>query len=328
MIVDLDISAARVNTMSNNLAIKQKVFAMVLVCLAWITAASGQTCNNQFGINFEDFDQHSCLHIDTVSNPSNSWQIGKPNYRSFASSNSQPYAIVTKLDTSYPPNDTSSFQIVLDQADGGFNTPYHVIISGKYFINTDTIFDFWTIHFSPDNSKSWYDLLDSVILDTMPFFWPWDENSYPQTSGNSGTWLDFNMDIAQIGHSLGVKFGDTVALKFTFYSDSIDSGNEGLMFDDFYILDYYEGIEDRNSATFLISPNPVSDEIEIRNSKKYPSEYRLKITDILGQTTIDQLHTQSTSHHINVAFLPPGIYLIEITDGLSGASYFTKFIKQ
>ncbi|MBN2668164.1 MAG: hypothetical protein JXR60_02945 [Bacteroidales bacterium] len=104
-----------------------------------------------------DFDNQYFLDrlvIDTVYNPNNIWQIGSPQKNTFVSVYSIPKVIVTDTINSYPNNDTSQFVIkyVSDEL-GGVQWPHTVILAGQYQVNSDTLYDFGMIEFSPDNGN-------------------------------------------------------------------------------------------------------------------------------------------------------------------------------
>lgn len=75
-------------------------------------------------------------------------------------------------------------------------------------------------------------------------------------------------------------------------------------------------------SNFSIYPNPVKDILTIINSSNISFD-RMTITDLVGKKIIEQ---NGNSNQINVAQLPQGIYLLQITS--NGKKSINKFIKQ
>ena len=47
-------------------------------------------------------------------------------------------------------------------ADGGFAFVHTAILSGEYYVNSDSLTDFGLIEFSPDNGTTWIDLINDT----------------------------------------------------------------------------------------------------------------------------------------------------------------------
>lgn len=173
------------------------------------------TFDNNYGLNH--------LAIDTVSNPNNIWQIGTPQKNLFANAASLPSAIVTDTLNPFPINDTSIFIIKNQALEEGFLQPQLVILSGKYYVNSDSLTDYGKIEFSPDNGLTWIDLLnDTIKIDSMwtgsyyqPLYWFWNSHwatsrERPILTGNSNGWKEFGVRLSDLGPYFNIEYGDTV----------------------------------------------------------------------------------------------------------------------
>lgn len=69
----------------------------------------------------------------------------------------------------------------------GFTWPHTVILSGQYFVNSDTLTDFGIIEMSPDNGNTWIDLINDTI---NAYAIQWNVTK-PTLTGNSNGWLNF-----------------------------------------------------------------------------------------------------------------------------------------
>ena len=232
-------------------------------------------------INFEDTTSPYDLRIDTITNINNIWEIGEPNKVHFDSAYTKPNAIVTDLQNPYPINDTSSF-IITHIAKGGLAYwPYaYVYLDFRYFVDSDTLLDYGMIEFSPDNGGVWVDLIDSTNynISHIPFC--------PILTGSSNGWLGASINLTLLGGVYNVNYGDTTLFKFTFISDSIHSGKDGLMYDDIWIADAsYIGIESYNDNTISVKtyPNPCQKELHIEYENKDCDTHSLYVFNTQGK---------------------------------------------
>lgn len=281
----------------------------ILLCYSSLLCY-GQACY-QFAenyINFEDTVDYSCLSIDTIHFPENVWSIGAPQKTLFTSGFNSSNAIVTDLNMSYPSNDTSVFTIkVLNGM--GFEFHHTVALSGRYFVNSDTITDFGKIDFSPDNGNTWIDLLnDTIYIPETSNTWYW--YGRPTLSGNSNGWQFFHIDIAELSYVLNIT--DTVLYRFSFFSDSIQTNKDGLMFDNLRFLDYVEGVKQiQNTGLISIYPNPVSDKLEIRKGNQNEIS-TVQILNNYGQIVGEYIDKYNET--IDIQSLTNGIYFLRYSD--------------
>ena len=276
---------------------------------------SGQAFNDYlYTLTFEN---PSLLnHVFIPTNSSNKWQIGAPQKTVFTSAFSPTNVIVTDKSNPYPINDTSIF-IIKNIANAGLlNAGGTTILSGKYFVNSDTISDFGKIEFSPNNGTTWVDLINTTTYSNS-IFWTFK----PTLTGNSNIWKDFYVNISQLGPLFNIQNGDTVLYKFTFISDNTQSNKDGLMYDDLHFEDYLESIpEIQNDNLISIFPNPTSDLITINEIKK-GSRPKIEIFDFTGHLVfVDKKFSGQT---ISTKALPSGVYFLKYSDS---NSYATKKI--
>ena len=221
-------------------------------------------------INFDNTNNIKSVFIDSVNFRHNVWQIGKPQKSIFKSAYSIPNAIVTDTINPYPINDTSSFIIThIVYYPGPPNSCN--IISGMYYVNSDSINDYGKIEYSLNNG-SWSNINDNTT------FWG-SPNSLPVLTGNSNGWKSFNV----IFHTNSYD-GDTLRFRFTFISDNIQTNKDGLMFDNISIDDQSEGIKEfgYDYIQSKVFPDPVSDNLNIELENKTSLIYQLTITDTKG----------------------------------------------
>lgn len=282
---------------------------LILYFLSLISiAAFGQLEDDFYILNFDDSLNFQHLTIDTSSNPNNIWQVGLPQKTIFSSAFSPLNVIATDTLNAYPSNDTSSF-ILTNIASGlGFIWPHTVILSGQYFVNSDTLTDYGIIEMSPDNGNTWIDLINDTI---NAYAIQWNVTK-PTLTGNSNGWVNFYANIANLGPIFNIQIGDTILYRFTFISDSIQTFKDGLMFDDFHFEDFAEGIEEiQNDNLISVYPNPVNDQLSIKINQ-ISSSQTIQITNYQGQVVYDNKYFQDS--YIDTKHLNSGLYFLRYSD--------------
>lgn len=246
------------------------------------------------------------LKIDTISNPNNIWQIGSPQKSTFISANSVPNVIVTDTINSYPINDTSSFTV--QYVISGVNQILNLRMVGYYYVDSDTLLDYGTIEFSPDNGVSWIDLLNSSTYSNEIYFD--GQPTKPILSGSSDGWTQFSIEISKLGMALNLQSGDTTLWRFSFISDSINSNRDGLMYDNLYFENAYPiGVDEyqkMNNISSRIFPNPAETTITIELENDDIADYNLTIYNVSGQI-VHQAIVQR-DHKVNVSEFPKGVF--------------------
>jgi hypothetical protein len=261
------------------------------------------------GNNENDITQfYHSIYRDTVSNPDNSWQIGSPDKPVFTGAYSVPNAIVTDTVNPYPVNDTSAF-IIKNMGNGdGFQYHHTVSLQGSYFVDSDSLTDFGTIEFSPDNGNTWIDLLGAEYEENIDWMY-----GKPVLTGNSSGWQTFGWNISQL--SMVMEIGDTILYRFSFISDGVQTNRDGLMFDNLRMQDYVEGIEEiQNDNLIVVYPNPVADCLSIESINPGRTA-AVTIRNETSQLIYDNpVFNQST---IDTGTLSNGVYFLEYREANS-----------
>jgi hypothetical protein len=273
------------------------------------------------------------LSIDTISNPNNIWQMGKPNKQIFHSALTLPNAIVTDTVNSYPVNDTSSFIIhfIIQTTP---SIPASLLIGFYYFINSDTLTDYGLIEFSPNNGQTWIDLQhDSTyfnyIADMNGTLFSTGFAEIPELSGNSSGWNYCGFRLADLGQLFNVQMGDTVLWKFSFISDNQQTNKDGLMIDEIYIENCYPiGLSDISGFDIKNKPypNPTTDYLNIELESDQFDTYDVLIKDSYGKTV--QLNKKFAQQRmtINLTDLSSGLYYYKITNKSGDRTYSGKIV--
>jgi len=242
----------------------------------------------------------SFIAIDT-SNPSNIWQIGKPQKSNFNAALTGTNVMITDTVNNYPVNNHSYFDLIFPMNINGYPVfSMNACVSFKHKINTDTMMDGGYIEVKYHRDSAWiniaYDTLHSNML--FPLFFNCEnlyginDTLFNGTSGFSGTtnWVRTQLQWIWTVPVKEEYYPDTLQLRFHFISDGVDVNKEGWMIDSLEITAYDPGssIKENNYENLIsVSPNPVSEsavvEIQIKGNETYTGE----LYNIFGQKVKD-----------------------------------------
>lgn len=272
---------------------------------------------------FDDTTHWHSLTIDTINNPFNIWQIGSPQKSIINNAFSQPNAIITDTINSYPPNNMSKFEFV-HHAQKGFIDGVVAVFSGFYFVDSDSLFDYGTIEFSPDNGATWINLLtDTEYSDYYNWF-----SEKPVLTGSSNGWQFFGIQLAGMNEVFEIDSTTVVRYKISFISDDINNEKDGLAFDDLHFQDHLLKVNSVNDVEgFEIYPNPSNDFLYIRVKSSLHEQMKYTLLNINGGLIESQILTNNIPSMICINDLNPGIYLILILDNKSRIIRQQKIIK-
>ena len=198
------------------------------------------------------------------------------------------------------------------------------MLDGYYVVNSDTLKDYGTIEFSPDNGTTWIDLVNDSIYYLHYSWW----SPKPVLTGNSNGWREFSVNLAGFGEAFDMQYGDTVVYKFTFISDNMIDTLDGLMFDDFHFSDWYEGIEESGIERLnaAIYPNPASSKIYLKFDNPAFLPFQLEIYDNLGRQLLEIKEVDGNMDEIDIAKYSPGVYYYKLWNTQERRGAWGKFI--
>ncbi len=245
---------------------------------------------------FTSFENnYSFLRIDSTQS-SNIWQVGKPRKLIFDSAYTQPFALVTDTVNPYPVNNRSSFEIKLKRPDTAFCWST-MTLSFLHKYETDSLYDGGYIEISYDGGINWINVIEdtTLILKNLYFYKKSDtiNGGCAAFSGNSKKWNPISI-IWERGSGIAQYTIDFVIIRFSFVSDSIDSGKSGWLIDELLLLvsnGCTGSINELSSKkTSKVYPNPVINNfvIEFENSKS--QNCQLQIFNLLGEKCFEKNH--------------------------------------
>lgn len=295
-----------------------KTVLTITLCILAGYSISAQPQTTAFGnVNFEGTLStlgYLSVDRDTVSNPNNIWQIGKPQKQVFTSAFSTPNVIVTDTVASYPVNSTSSFVITQAPNFGWWNIkspgPYMYV---RYNVDADSLSDFGKIEIKLNGITAWINILEDITYNFFPAGF-----SKPVLTGSSNGWKQMGISFYGLADSLNLPspWNGTISLRFTFISDGIQSNRDGLMFDNFSFVDLWDNVGDikAQAVPLKIYPNPADKVLTFSIDPKLDyGELTLIIKDVTGKEVSRNRFVKGSPVLLSTSELSQGTYLYQVT---------------
>lgn len=282
----------------------------------------GQNSRNGVYLTFENNEYKSCLVIDTVSCPDNLWQVGHCHKPGVDSSACPTTVIMTDTAFPYPVNNVSEFSIRIVANMGAICGC--LLLEGDYYVQSDSLHDAGKIEFSPDNGLTWFDILKDAGYSTG-FNW---YTPKPVLTGHSGTCKTFGVMMAEVGSVFNVVLGDTMAFRFSFFSDSIPDSLCGLIIDNLTSFEFVEGISEIHFMPIRsrIYPNPGTGVFTIEFDNPAHDPFELSVYDLQSKPVLKRSGITENQVTIKSGLLPPGTYIYKATNLKSPKRCWGKFI--
>jgi hypothetical protein len=301
-----------------------KIYLQATVIFLILTLVHYNTIAQEEIIDSVSFETPtSKILIDTAG--SNLWQIGKPGKTFFDTAHSGINAILTDTLHDYPPNNTSSFIYVIQDP---YTQTCLTCLSFWHKYDMDTLTDQGIIDASYDGGNSWV-LVKDTFVNSANFMWNPDYHAFNEnttthpliTSGKSDGWIKSGFCwqwYLPVSPDTIIFNPDSLMIRFTFISDSINTNKEGWMIDD--IMTSAGGWEDCSSVkeiyldeNITVYPNPFSTEAIIQADHDFKNA-TMKVYNSLGQLVQQLKNISGQTINLNRDDLPSGLYFLQLTE--------------
>lgn len=268
---------------------------------------------DQFYQYFENSDSNdiSIIQINLDTSSSNIWQIGPPQKVIFESAATAPNVIVTDTINTYPSNNISSFEYTIKPW-----TFWGVLaIQWKQKLDMDFGKDGGMIEFSIDGGDTWESAFNNPYVYN---FYGYDEDNVDTLSngeyvftGVDSTWKDIWLcyDMSWLDDN------DSIMIKHTFVSDSLDNSNEGWMMDNLlvHVTIIHTVNEVEQEEYLVVAPNPTAGRVEISTKKinEYHIIEKMELLDANGRI-LKNWERVPTKFFIDISNYPNGLYYLKI----------------
>ncbi|HLO90874.1 MAG TPA: T9SS type A sorting domain-containing protein, partial [Lentimicrobium sp.] len=254
--------------------------------------------------------------IDT-SQSNNVWQRGEAQKMLFNNGYQGPKAFITDTVNPYPVNNVSTFefsmlncsQFTAAENCGGY---WGMGVNLIYMIDSDEEIDGGTIEVS-HNGSPFINIIEDPLVEIE-----YESYSVNDTvlslgkPGFSGTTYDWqNMNLYFRNYYSEESF-DTIILRFTFASDSIQTNKEGWIFGLIDMGGYFESLENLEADKLIsVYPNPACDQISVVPLKNCDYS-KIQLLSFTGQVLYDNPKFRGDT--IDTRQLPDGVYLLKYSD--------------
>lgn len=263
-----------------------------------------------FSLYFDGSDSSgSVLHIDTM--PGGLWQVGKPAKSVFDSAATFPHALMTDTLNPYPINTNSSITFKI----ANFWTFSGVLaLQWMQKIDLEKGKDGGMLEFSTDGGANWENAFHSPYVYNFYGYNTTEVDSINGAQAFSGTdsvwrniWICF--DPFWVSSQT-----DTLLLRMSLLSDSVDTQQDGWMIDNFVAhMTWVHTISEHQSENLELSPNPTRSRVNIR--VKDPGKFHLieKIELINSRGNVVQSWGKSPSKFfLDIGHHAPGTYFLKV----------------
>jgi len=265
-------------------------------------------------VGFNNFEESNGLEIF----PLELWEIGVPNKVLFDAAYSEPNALVSNLDETYPTSQSASFFVNIFE-DALYYFPY---IQLEWWQKTDFEegVDGGIIETSYDGGNTWQNVIDDPVY-RPEFVGQYKKDMlFNGEMGITGTG-DWSWVAICWGTSHGTVPTDftSIGIRFTLVSDENDTNQEGWMIDNLVLKDDVIGVNvlDKNEAKPLaIFPNPTKGNVFLnRSALGETSSGVLQVFNNFGVKVFSETIAlnESGMHQIDLEILPAGIYFINLS---------------
>jgi hypothetical protein len=279
---------------------------------------------NSFGQGFfvqyfdgQDTSIQNAVIIKLDTSSSNVWQIGPPQKNIFNSAFSTPNSLMTDTINNYPINTTSSFTFGIRpfQIQGGI-----LALQWIQQLDMDKGGDGGIIEFSVDSGRTWDNVFNNPFVYSFYGFNSSNQDTIIATgdysfSGTDSTWRNIWLcyDISFLS------FTDSLTVRFTMKSDSVNTNKEGWIIDNLLVSQtLIHTITEKKQEKYMeVSPNPTSGIVNI-TCKKMDSFHiiqELQLLDIKG-SVLKKWQNVPTKFFVDISDQESGVYFLKITTNL------------
>ena len=284
-------------------------------------------CNAQGSQDTVSFETPT-TEIVILPTSNNLWQIGVPQKTFFNSPHRGTKVIVTDTINDYPVNDTSSFIYIIRNP---YTQTCRTCMEFWHKYDMDSLSDKGIIDASYDGGNSWIVLNDSFNIppESSNFAWNPDyhltngnfTNHKLISSGKSDGWIKSSFCwqwFIAVRTDTIIARPDSLMIRFTFISDSVQKNKEGWMIDDIVTSsaggEECSGIAENSNKNFIsVYPNPFSLQTNLQASSELKNS-TLTIYNSLGQIVREQKNMTGFTSTILRGNLPDGLYFMQLKE--------------
>lgn len=295
--------------------LRKILFSLIFIC------SVGQSFSQAYLDQYFDGADSSYInslfvHIDTTAN--NIWQVGKPQKIIFDSAATFRNAIVTDTVNNYPNNNTSSFYFNI--VPYPFGTNQILGIQWKQKLDMDKKGDGGIVECSFDYGATWQNVFNNPYVYNYFGHDPQNQDTLLTGdyafSGTDSTWKDIWLCYSLSWLSV---ISDSIKVRFTFVSDSINNNKEGWLIDNMHahVTMTHPVKENASNEYFNVYPNPTKGiiNIELQRMNEFHIIENMQLINSSGKL-LQEWNNIPTRFWIDVSKYANGMYYLKIKSNI------------
>jgi hypothetical protein len=276
----------------------------------------------------QDFDganttPSTSIMVTIQTSSTNIWQIGKPQKTLFSSASTTPNVIVTDTINNYPSKNVSSFTFPVVNTYWPSVTWAIWAVRWKQKLDMDQGLDGGIIEYSTNSGNTWLNAMNTPTVYNFYGYQPANKDTLPSGefcfSGTDNVWRDIWLCFSNSVTAAN----DTLLLRFTFKSDSVNTNKEGWMIDNMmaYMTNIHP-VKQASQAEYInVYPNITNGIVNVEAKKYREDDVILKMELLNAEGKIIESYGQNKMKVVlDISKHPPGLYHLNITTNVKSAS--------
>lgn len=254
----------------------------------------------------------------------NIWQIGKPQKTLFSSASTTPNVIVTDTLNYYPKNNVSTFTFAIVNPYWPTFGPFITALRWKQKLDMDQGLDGGIVEYSTNSGTTWVNTLNNSLIYMYYGYLPANKDTLPSGqycfSGADAVWRDIWLCMSPNITNVN----DTLMMRFSFKSDSVNTNKEGWMIDN--MMHYTTVMHPVKSISQMenlnVFPTITSGIVNVEATKKGDKGNLIfiELFDMAGK--LIESYGQNTSKVvIDISKYPDGMYNLKVVSDVVSSNF-------
>ncbi|MCB0430851.1 MAG: T9SS type A sorting domain-containing protein [Flavobacteriales bacterium] len=291
-----------------------KFISTFLVCLVAPFCLFGQGYVLTQYFDGADTSATNSIIIVMDTSASNIWQIGPPQKTIFNKPSTVPNAIMTDTIHPYPTNNHSSFMYTLPPTTFLGNSV--LALQWMQKLDMDQGFDGGILEFSVDSGITWQNAFDNPYVYNFYGFQKENKDTLPGGeyvfSGTDTTWRNIWLCFET---SWMTQQTDSLKVRFTFTSDSIEQNREGWMIDNLISsITLFHTVNEKKPEQYMrISPSPTTGRIfiDVEKLDEFHIIEQIELISLNGQV-VQTWGPAPIKFYVDINSHPNGVYFLKV----------------
>ena len=254
----------------------------------------------------------------------NIWQIGKPQKTLFSSASTTPNVIVTDTINYYPKNNVSTFTFAIVNPYWPSTGPFIAALRWKQKLDMDQGLDGGIVEYSTNSGTTWVNAMNNSNVYLYYGWQPSSKDTLPSGqfcfSGTDAVWRDIWLCM---GFPI-LNLNDSIMMRFSFKSDSVNTNKEGWMIDN--MMDYFTVMHPVKSISQIenlnVYPNITSGILNVEAIKHGDKGniMFIELYDLTGKL-IESYGQNNSKVVLDISKYPDGMYNLKVVSDVISSNF-------